>query len=159
MDGIRAAKYAFRASSILVEILILVILAGPIAGAVSPELGTHSLGLGVELQSIQPQLQQIFSSASSAGGTHEVSVPAFNNWPLPGAASLTLALVEGGQTIYKTQPAALQLAPFQSGELDVSLVLSPSLVDQIQGQQLVVGGSMSLSEGQFLTITVSLSQS
>lgn len=160
MNGIRAGKYAFRAASILVEILILLIVAGPIAGALSPYLGTqHSLGLGIELQSVQPQVQQIFSSGSTLNGTHEISVPAFNNWPLSGKASLTLAFVEGGQTIYQTQPATVQLAPFQSGDLNVSLVFSPALVAQIQGQTIGIGGSMSLSEGQFLTISVSLSGS
>jgi len=159
LNGIRAGKYAFRAASILVEILILVIVAGPIAGALSPELGAqHSLGLGIELQSIQPQVQQIFSSGSTLNGTHEISVPAFNNWPLSGKASLTLAIVEAGQTIYQTQPATLQLAPFQSGDLNLLMVFSPALIAQIEGQTVGIGGSMSLSEGQFLTISVSLSR-
>jgi hypothetical protein len=159
LNGIRAGKYAFRAASILVEVLILLIVAGPIAGSISPYLGPqHSLGLGIELQSIQPQVQQIFSSGSP-NGTHAISVPAFNNWPLSGKASLTLAFVEGGQTIYQTQPATVQLAPFQSGDLNVSLVFSPGLVAQIQGQTIGIGGSMSLSEGQFLMISVSLSGS
>lgn len=159
MNGIRAGKYAFRAASILVEILILVIVAGPIAGALSPELGAqHSLGLGIELQSIQPQVQQIFNSGSTLDGTHEISVPAFNNWPLSGKASLTLAIVEAGQTIYQTQPATLQLAPFQSGDLNLLMVFSPALIAQIEGQTVGIGGSMSLSEGQFLTISVSLSR-
>jgi hypothetical protein len=159
LNGIRAGKYAFRAASILVEILILVIVAGPIAGALSPELGAqHSLGLGIELQSIQPQVQQIFSSGSTLNGTHEISVPAFNNWPLSGKASLTLAIVEAGQTIYQTQPATLQLAPFQSGDLSLLMVFSPALIAQIEGQTVGIGGSMSLSEGQFLTISLSLSR-
>jgi hypothetical protein len=160
LNGIRAGKYAFRVASILVEILILVIVAGPIAGALSPDFGSqHSVGLGIDLQSIQPQVQQIFSSGSTLNGTHEISVPAFNNWPLSGRASLTLAFVESGQTIYQTQPATLQLAPFQSGDLNVSMVFSPALIAQIQGQTIGIGGSMSLSESQFLTISVSLSRS
>jgi hypothetical protein len=160
LDGIRAGKYGFKAASILVEVLILLIVAGPVLGAVSPELGTpHPLGLGVDLQSIQPQLQQIFSSGSTVNGTHQISVPVFNNWPISGKASLTLAIVDGGQSLYQTQPATLQLAPFQSGDLNISMVFSPSLVAQMQGQSLGVGGSESLSEGQFWTITVSLSKS
>lgn len=159
LDGLKAGKYGFKAASILVDLLILLIVAGPIAGVISPELGPHvSLGIGIELQSIQPQLQQIFSSGSQINGTHEISVPAFNNWPLSGTAGLTLAIVKGNQTIYQTQPATLQLAPFTSGDLNLSLVLSPSLVAQMQGQNLGVGGSETISEGQFWTITVSLSQ-
>ena len=145
-------------ASILVEILILLIVGGPIVGAVSPQLGAnHSVGLGIDLQSIQPQLQQIFSG-STISGTHEIIVPAFNNWPLSGEAGLTLAIVDSGQTIYQTQPTTLRLAPFQSGELDVSMVFSPDLVAQMEGKHLGVGGSMTISEGQFWTITVSLSQ-
>lgn len=159
MDGLKAGKYGFMAASILVDLLILLIVAGPIAGAVSPEFGAHSTyGLGVEIQSIQPQLQQIFSSGSPINGTHVISVPAFNNWPLSGKAGLTLAIVLGNETIYQTQPATLQLAPFTSGDLNVTMVLSPSLVAQMQGQNLGIGGSETISEGQFWTITVSLSK-
>ena len=159
MDGFKAGKYAFKAASIVVELLILLIVAGPIAGAVSPQLGPQvSLGLGIDLQAIQPQLQQIFSPGAVVNGTHEILVPAFNNWPLAGKAGLTLAIIKGNQTIYQTQPATLQLAPFQSGDLDISMVLSPSLVAQMEGQNLGVGGSMTLSESQFWTITVNLGQ-
>ncbi len=38
------------------------------------------------------------------------------------------------------------------------MVFSQSLVAQIQGQSIGVGGSMSLSEGPFWTISVSLSR-
>jgi hypothetical protein len=159
LNGIRAAKYAFKAASILVEILILLIVAGPMVGAVSPELGTnYSLGLGIDIQAIQPQIQQIFSSSQPINGTHQIIVPAFNNWPIAGKASLTLALIDANQTIYQTQPATLDLAPFQSGDLNVSMVVSPTLVTQMQGQSIGVGGSMSVSEGPFWTISVSLSK-
>jgi hypothetical protein len=159
LNGIRAGKYAFKAASILVEVLILVIVAGPVAGAVSPEfMAQHPVGLGIDLQAIQPQLQQVFSSGSTINGTHGISVPVFNNWPLSGTATLTLAIVEGNKTIYQTQPATLQLPPFRSGELVVSFVFSNSLVAQMQGKSLGVGGSESLSEDNYWTITVSLSK-
>jgi hypothetical protein len=158
MDSFRAGKYAFKAASIIVELLILLIVAGPVVGAISPQLGTQSpVGLGIDLSAIQPQLQQIFSSGS-INGTHEISIPAFNEWPLSGDASLTLALVEAGQTIYQTQPSTLHLAAFQKGELNITFVFSPSLVAQLQGN-VGIGGSESISEGQFWTITVSLSKS
>jgi hypothetical protein len=159
MNGIKAGKYASRAASILVELLILLIVAGPIVGAVSPELGTRSsLGLGLDVQAIQPQLQQIFSG-SDINGTHQLTVPAFNNWPLPGKASLTLSIIDGNKTIYQTSPATVSLAPFKSGELYLSMVFSPSLVTMMEGQTLGVGGSESVSEGQFWTVTVNLAQS
>ena len=153
------AKYAFRAASTIVGILILVIIAGPIAGVLTPQLGTQSsVGLGIQLQSIQPQVQQIFSSSSSINGTHHIVIPAFNNWVLPGSVSLYLTIVVHNKTLYQTQPATVQLPPFQSGALDVSMVVSPSLVAQLRGQNVGIGGGMSVSEGQFWTITVSFPQ-
>ena len=159
MNGLRAAKYAVKAASIVLTVLIVLIVAGPIVGAVSPQLMTQQrpLGIGVEIQSVQSQLQ-FFNSGATMTGVHEVDVPAFNNWPLPGDASLFLALIVDGQTLYQTQPASVHLGAFQSGVLNVSMDISPSLVSQLQGQNVSVGGSMSLSEGQFWTITVNLAQ-
>jgi hypothetical protein len=159
LNGIRAAKYAVRAASVILSLFIILIVAGPIVGAVSPQLMTQQqpLGIGVDLQSVQPQLQ-FFSSSSTINGTHEIVVPAFNNWPLAGGATLFLSIVVKGQSVYQTQPATVHLGPFQSGELHISMDLSPSLVSQLEGQDVSIGGSMSLSEGQFWTITVSLAQ-
>jgi hypothetical protein len=159
LNGIRAAKYAVRATSLVLSLLIILVVAGPIVGAVSPELMTQQqpLGIGVDLQSVQSQLQ-FFNSSSTISGSHDIVVPAFNNWPLSGGASLLLALIVNGQTVYQTQPATIQLGPFQSGDLHVSMDLSNSTVAQLEGQSVAVGGSMSLSETQFWTITVSLAK-
>ena len=159
MNGLRAAKYAVRAASVVVSLLIILVVGGPIVGALSPQLITQQnpVGIGIELQAIQSQLQ-FFNSGSNITGTHEIDVPAFNNWPLPGGASLILALIVNGQTLYQTQPAGVHLGAFQSGVLNVSMDISASLVNQLQGQNVSVGGSMSLSESQFWTITVSLAQ-
>ena len=160
MKGLRAAKYAVRAASAVLSLLIIVVVAGPIVGAVSPQLMAQQepVGIGVRLQSVQPQLQQFFNSSSTMSGTHEIAVPAFNNWPLPGGASLILSLIVNGQTLYQTQPASVHLGAFQSRVLNVSMDISASLVNQLQGQNVSVGGSMSLSEGQFWKITVNLAQ-
>jgi hypothetical protein len=159
LNGIRAAKYAVRGASIVLSALILLIVAGPILGAVSPQLGNQQkpLGIGVDLQSVQSQLQ-FFNSSSTMIGTHDIFIPAFNNWPLPGGASLFLTLIVNGQTVYQTQPASVHLDPFQSGKLQISMDVSPSLVAKLQGQSVGIGGTMSLSEGQFWTITVSFPQ-
>ncbi len=143
--------------------LIILIVAGPIAGALSPQLGTQQqkqqapVGIGVDLQSIQPQLG-FFNSSSTIVGVHDIVVPAFNNWPLPGGASLLLTILVNGQIVYQTQPAAVQLAPFQSGQLHVSMDVPSGLLSQLQGKQVGIGGTMSLSESQFWTITVSFPQ-
>jgi hypothetical protein len=157
MNGLRAAKYAVRAASLVLSILIILIVAGPIVGALSPQLMSQQrpLGIGVEVKSVQSQLQ-FFNSGSTIAGAHEIQVPAFNNWPLPGEASLSLSLIVDGKTLNQTQPASVHLGAFQSGVLNVSMDISPSLADQLQGQNVTIGGSMSLSEGQFWTITVNL---
>lgn len=159
MNGIRAAKYVVKAASLVLSVLIILIVAGPIVGAVSPQLGAQQqpLGIGVDLQSIQSQLQ-FFNSGSTISGTHDIVVPAFNNWPLPGEASLLLTILVDGQTVYQTQPASVQLGPFQSADLHISMDVSNSLVQQLQGKQIGIGGTMSLSESQFWTITVSFPQ-
>lgn len=158
LKWLRVAKYGVRAASLVLSLVIILIVAGPIIGAVSPQLMSQKpLGIGVEIQSIQSQLQ-FFNSGSTMVGTHELAVPAFNNWPLPGAANLSLALIVNGQALYHTQPASVRLGAFQSGLLNISMDISPSLVSQLQGQNVSVGGSMSLSEDQFWTITVSLAK-
>lgn len=158
MNGIRAAKYAVKAAYLLVWLFTLIVVAGPIIGAVSPQLMTQKpLGLGVNIQAIQPQVKQIFDS-SSAVGSHQLEVPAFNNWPLAGSASLFLTVMANGQTLYQTPPANLRLGAFQSGNLTIPFDISSSLYSQLQGQSVAIGGSMSMSEGRFWTITVSLSK-
>jgi hypothetical protein len=156
LNGLRAGKWAFRIAGIVVELLILLVIAGPIAGAVTPQVGPQHYGLGIELNAIQPQLNQVFQG-SDVAGTHVISVPAFNNWPISGVASLSLALVDNNQTIYTTQPSSVHLAPYQSGSINVTLVFSPSLVTQMQGQRIGIGGTMTESEGDFWTISVNLS--
>ena len=89
---------------------------------------------------------------------HPVEVPAFNNWPLAGSASLFLTVMANGQTLYQTPPANLRLGAFQSGNLTIPFDISSSLYSQLQGQSVAIGGSMSMSEGRFWTITVSLSK-
>jgi len=164
MNGIRAAKYVVRAASVVLELLILLIIAGPIVGAVSPLLGTQQqpLGVGVDLNSIQSQMT-FFNSISTINGTHKIIVPAFNNWPLPAGASLFLTILVNGQVIYQTEPDLVQLGPFQSGNLHITMVISPSIVTQLHnnlnlGPKIGIGGTMSISEGQFFAITVSFPQ-
>jgi len=159
LNGIRAAKYTVRAASVVLELLILLIIAGPIVGAVSPMLGTQQqpLGVGVDLNSVQSQLG-FFNSSSTITGPHSIVVNAFNRWPLPAGASLFLTILVNGQTIYQTQPDSVQLGPFESGQLHLTMDLPSSLVTKLQGQKIGIGGTMSISEGQFFAITVSFPQ-
>jgi hypothetical protein len=158
LNGFRAAKYTFKAASILVSLLILVIIAGPIVGTLSPQyLNQQPLGIGVNLQPVQAQLQ-FFNSSSTIVGTHQIVVPAFNNWPIAGSVSLLLTLIVNGQTIYQTEPVAVHLGPFQSGQLQIPMDVSGNLAGQLANQQVGVGGTESLSEGPFWTITVSFPQ-
>jgi hypothetical protein len=158
LNGLRPAKYAFRAASIVVSLLIMVIVAGPLVGTLSPQyLNQQPPGIGVNLQPVQAQMQ-FFNSSSTIVGTHRIVVPAFNNWPIPGSVSLLLTLIVNGQTIYQTEPVAVHLAPFQSGQLQISMDVSGELAGQLANQQVGIGGTESLSEGPFWTITVSFPQ-
>jgi len=136
----------------------MIIVAGPIVGVVSPQFMTQQqpLGLGLDLQSINSQLG-FFHSSSTISGPHEIVVPAFNNWPLRGTASLFLRILVNGKTVYQTQPASVQLAPFQSGQLHITMDLPSSVVSQLKGQ-IGIGGNMTLSEAQFWSITMSFPQ-
>lgn len=159
MNGIKAAKYTFRIASLLIGLLILLIVAAPILGAVTPRIQPSSeLGLGVELSAVQPQLQQIFSSPQTVGGSHTVKIPAFNRWFLPASISLSISLSENGTTVYQTPESSVSLAPFQSGTLDLTVDVPQNVVAQMQGQQISGGGAMTLREAGLWSITVSLGQ-
>ncbi len=156
MNGIRAAKNGARAAYLVVWALTLVVVAGPILGAATPQVLAQQqpLGLGIDLRALQSQV----NSSVATPGTHVYHVPAFNNWPLSGSAGLSLALVVKGQTLYQTPQATVRLGAFQSGMLDVSMEVTPALASQLRGQNVTIGGTMTLSEGGFWTIAVNLSQ-
>ncbi len=159
MNGIKVGKYAFRAASIIIGIFILLVVAAPILGAVTPQIQPNNeIGLGVNLGSVQAQLQQIFSSSATLNGTHSVIVPAFNKWFLPASVSLSLSLSENGTTVYQTPKASVDLPAFHSGALNLTLDIPPSAISQMQGQQISGGGQMTLQENGLWSITVSLGQ-
>jgi hypothetical protein len=159
LNGIKVGKYAFRAASIIIGTFILVVVAGPILGAVTPQIQpTNELGLGVNLQTVQPQLQQIFSSPTAASGSHTVTVPAFNRWVLPASISLSLSLSVNGTTVYQTPKSTAALAPFSSGQLNLTVSIPADVLSAMQGQEINGGGQMTLQEGGLWSITVSLGQ-
>ena len=160
LDGIRAGKYIFRAAYLLVSLLILLIVAAPILGAVTPQVAPQSeLGLGVNLQTVQPQLQQIFpSSGGSSVGSGVLTVPAFNKWFLPGSVTLSLSLAINGTTVYQTQKATVDLAPFQTGVVTLNVDVPASTIQQMQGHSIGGGGQLTLDEAGLWSITVSLGQ-
>ena len=159
LNWIRAGKYTFRVASLIVSVLILLVVGAPIVGAVTPYVSPQNeYGLGIDLQTLNPQLQQIFSSSSTIPGPHTIAIPAFNKWFLPASVALLLTLTVNGTTVYQTPKASLALAPFQSGELDLTMDIPSSVIAQMQGQRVGGGGQMTLQEGQFWTITVDLSQ-
>ena len=161
LDGIRVGKYAFRAAYLVVTAFIVLIVAAPILGAVTPQVfPQNELGLGVNLQTVQPQLQQIFSSASNPQSPIEsvLTVPAFNNWVLSGSVSLSISLALNGTTVYQTQKATVDLAPFHSGVVSLPIDIPSSTVQQMAGQSISGGGQMTLQEAGLWSITVSLAQ-
>lgn len=172
MEKFTAAKFAFRAASIAVEILILLVVASPILGAVTPQVNPQNeLGLGVNLQTVQPQLQSFFdnqvnkcvdetaaTNGSAPTCSYTLAVPAFNNWFLTGAVGLSLSLAVNGTTLYQTPKENLTLPPFHSGVIDVGIDVPNSVLTRMQGQEISGGGQMTLSETGFWSITVDLSQ-
>ncbi len=158
MNGIRAGKYAFRGASLAVETVILLVVASPILGAVTPQLSSHSeLGLGVDVQAVNSQLQ-FLTSSTTIGGPHAISVPAFNQWFLPARVSLSLSLLVNGTTVYQTSTQSLALAPFQSGTVDLTMDIPQSAISQMQGHTVRGGGEMTLQEAGLWSIAVNLAQ-
>lgn len=156
LNGIRAGKHALRGASLVVELLILLIVASPILGAVSPQLGPGGeLGLGVDLQAVNPQLK-FLGSASTIGGAHTLSVPAFNRWFLPARVSLALSLEVNGTTVYQTPAGNVTLAPFQSGTVDLTVNLPQSAISRMEGHTVSGGGEMTLEEAGLWSVTVNL---
>ncbi len=133
-----------RAVHIVIEIFIVLVVAGPALGFLTPRLGPqYAVGFGLDLEAINPQMQQIFSSGSSLVGTHEITVPVYNQWFFPAKASLSLELLAGGQVVYQTSNSVVNLGPFQSGELVINLQISSAVESQLEGRQIAVGGTMS----------------
>jgi hypothetical protein len=158
LNRIRAGKYALRGASWVVELLILLIVAAPILGAVTPQVSSRNeVGLGVDLQAINSQLQ-FLTSSSTIAGAHTVSIPAFNRWFLPASVSLSLSLAVNGTTVYQTPAESVALAPFQSGTVDLTMDIPPSAISQMQGHTVSGGGEMTLQEDGFWSITVNLAQ-
>ena len=158
LNWIRAGKYFFRGASLIVEAVILLIVAAPILGAVTPQvMPKNELGLGIDLASINSQLQ-FLTSSSSISGAHTVAVPAFNNWFFPATVVLVLSLSVNGSTVYQTQEATLNLAPFQSGALRLTMDLPSSAISQMQGHRVGGGGQLTLQEDGLWSITASLAQ-
>lgn len=158
MNGIRAGKYAFRGAAFVVEAIILLVVAGPVLGAITPQLSPQDeVGLGINLQSINSQLQ-FLSSQSTIAGPHTVTFPAFNKWFLPASVALQLSLALNGTTVYQTSKASATLAPFQSGTVSLTVDIPSSAISEMEGRTVTGGGSMTLQEVGFWSITVNLAQ-
>ncbi len=158
MNRIRAGKYALRGASIIVETLILVIVAAPVLGAITSQIAVQDeVGLGVNLQAVNSQLQ-FLTSSSTIAGPHSLSIPAFNKWFLPASVSLSLSLAVNGTTVYQTPTATTTLSPFESGALDLTMDIPQSAISEMEGHTVTGGGLMTLNEGGFWSITVNLAQ-
>jgi hypothetical protein len=157
LNKLRAGKYTLRAAYLVIWAFVAVIVAGPILGALTPQVSPQAeYGLGINLQTVQPQLQQIFSSTATIGGSHTVTVHAFNKWILPASIGLSLSLSVNGQLVYQTSKASVSLAPLQSGNIYLTVQIPPSVLAQMEGQQIVGGGQMTIGEGGLWSISVSL---
>lgn len=145
-----------RGASWAIELLILLIVASPILGSVTPQVAPKSeLGLGVDLQSINSQLQ-FLSSSSTIAGSHSISVPAFNKWVLPAKISLSLSLLVNGTAVYTTPASSISLGPFQSGTVDITMDIPQNAISQMEGHTVSGGGQMTLQEAGLWAISINL---
>lgn len=159
MNKFQVGKYLFRAGYLIIDVVVLLIIAGPILGAATPQFTPHNeLGAGLELSSLQPQVQQMFSSSSTISTATNVTIPAFNNWFLPASIGLSLGFSINGNTVYQSPISTVHLDPFKTGAINITVALTPTQVAQIQGHSVNGAGTMVVSEGQFWTITVNLGQ-
>ena len=160
MNVLRPAKYATLAAYSTIWIFVGLVIAGPAAGFLTQRMGPQRIiGVGVDLSQISPQLQPIFADRANLAGEHEIIVPVHNNWFFPASASLSLSIIADGNIVYRTPLSTLGLEPFRSGDLQVDFALSPALLSQIQGKELVVGGEMSLgAPSQLFTFTLEFPQ-
>jgi hypothetical protein len=134
----------------LVEVVITLVVAGPALGFLSPYAGPqYVVGFGLDLNAINPQLQQIFSGSNFEGG-HQITVPVHNEWFFPASASLSLELIAGGQVVYQTSTSTVNLAPFQSGSLVLSMQISPAVASELAGKDITVGGTLGFGAPSYL---------
>lgn len=160
MNWLRVGKYGFRLGGAIVGILVILIIAAPVLGVITAQYSPHDeYGVGLDLNAVNSQLDQLFSSGAIITGSNTVAVPAFNNWFIPATVSLSLGLTVNGSTVYQTPQSTLNLPAYHSGTLNLTVSLTPSEVAQLEGHQVGGSGVMTLKEGSFWTITVNLGAS
>lgn len=161
MNTLHTAKYVTVAMYTVIWVFIGLVIAGPAAGFLTQSVAPqHVVGVDIDQGQIQPQLQSVFAQGLSLVGPHEIFIPVHNNWFFPASAGLSLSIIADGGVIYQTPVSMIQLAPFQSGELELTLQVSSSLVSQMQGKQVAIGGEMSLGAPSHLfNLTLKFPQS
>ncbi|MDA4128249.1 MAG: hypothetical protein OK422_02100 [Thaumarchaeota archaeon] len=156
MNRLRVGKYAVKTAYIVVWIVITAAIAGPLLGFLTPRISPQSVvGFGVDIQKIGPQLTKVFSDSSTLTQPHQINIPVYNWWIFPASASFTLKIIANGIVVYQTPTSSLSLGAFQSGKLTVPFQLSQSVVSQLSGKNITVGGSLVLGDPSYLwTLTV-----
>jgi len=156
MNKLRVGKYAFRVGEAVVGILVLLIIAAPVVGVVTATYSPkNEYGVGLDLNAVDSQLDEIFSSGSPTS-QNTLMVPAFNNWFIPATVSLSLGLTINGADVYQTPRETLSLPAYSTGTLDLPMSLTSAEVSQLQGHTVGGSGVMTIQEGPFWTITVNL---
>jgi hypothetical protein len=160
LNGFQVGKYLARAGTLVIDVLVLLVVAGPILGAATPQLTPHNeLGAGIDLSTLQQQVNLMFSSTSTMAAPTTVAVPAFNNWLFPSTLSLSIGFSINGSAVYQSPVSTIDLQPFHSGVLNLSVALSQDEIARLQGHSVKGGGTMSVQEGGFWKITLNLGQS
>lgn len=147
-----------KAVSLAITMTIILALAGPMLGFLTVGRSSSNIGFSIDTNSIQSQLDSIFSSASNITEPHELSIPVHNDWIFPADASLVIELQVSGNAVYKTS-GTVTLQAFQSGEILIPFQLSQSDLAQLQGNQITVGGALSFGDPGYLwTVNIPFAQ-
>jgi hypothetical protein len=161
MKGLNTAKRATFAASTIIWVFVGFVVAGPLAGVLTQQFNSeYVVGLNVDLSQASPQLNSIFQDGSTLVGSHVVHIPVRNNWVFPASAGISLKIISSGSVLYQTPTSSIRLAPFRTGQLNITLSFTSSLVRQLEGKRLVIGGNLNLgSPSELLNFTVTFPRS
>lgn len=158
---LRVSKYAVKVVSLAISVIIILALAGPMLGFLTlgrSSTSSSNIGFSIDTSAIQSQFNSIFSNISNITQPHTISIPVHNDWIFPADASLVISLEVSGNTVYQTS-GTVSLQAFQSGAILMPFQLSQSELTKLQGNQITVGGSLSLGDPSYLwTISIPLTQ-
>lgn len=149
LTALRVAKYSVKGISLLVSLIIFLAIIGPPLGFLTQGHSSTDIGFSVDTAQLQSQLNIIFSNASTLAQSNEIVIPVHNAWIFTADASMVIDLQVSGSVVYETS-GAVTVPAFQSGDIVIPFQLSQSEINQLQGNQITVGGGLSFGDPTYL---------